>query len=460
MRGLQAIAFTLLATATASATPQRPPPSPAIAGGTRTFVAFGGAPAPVRLAWTPQPNIERYRARWTDAGVQIDIELPGSATAFERAEATAGRHQLSVVAIDADGRESPPAEIAVEVVTVNAIVAGTEEPTTPSGSAFVIGARFASPGLSCRLGLGTPATEVIATMPGTTLLACGGEAGQPRVEIPLVIVPVRVAGPIAPIVREHVSRVHVTVAAVAPIGDKLVVEAIGDLDLGDAERTEYGLDVPVTARPGSTTAGLVVRAGTVELGRVTLALTDAVVSQPEEVDELAWYALDVGGQVGAFIPPQDGLQALALGDPADSGEAVTSGALVGGRLGFFPTRHVGLEAEAALGMAGYTKQPGQALFGLARVQLATRLVDEQRYGLRLLAGVDLIGMLSQNGASHRDATGGVHYGAAFTIETRPNLWLRIEGLDVITAARDAGYAHCVELQVGVVTRFGRQDRWW
>src|SRR5262245_33924671 len=180
------IVVCVVAGTAAQATPTAgPAPSPpAIALGARTFVAFAGRPAPVKLAWPPAANVARYRARWTDAGALVDIELPGTATAFERSVATPGRHRLSVVAIDATGRESPPTEVAVDVVSVTAIAPGATEPSFPSAAhaAFAIGARFASPGLACRLGRGEPAAEVVAAVPGATTLHCGGEPGQPRIQ--------------------------------------------------------------------------------------------------------------------------------------------------------------------------------------------------------------------------------------------------------------------------------------
>src|SRR5215216_6190717 len=64
--------------------PGKPPPPPAIAPGARTFVVFAGRPARVRLAWPAAAKIARYRARWKQGGAQVDVELPGTATAFER----------------------------------------------------------------------------------------------------------------------------------------------------------------------------------------------------------------------------------------------------------------------------------------------------------------------------------------------------------------------------------------
>jgi hypothetical protein len=37
--------------------------------------------------------------------------------------------------------------------------------------------------------------------------------------------------------------------------------------------------------------------------------------------------------------------------------------------------------------------------------------------------------------------------------------LRADALDVMTTSRDRGYAHNLELELAVVARFGRRDRW-
>ena len=453
MGGRVLVAMLVCAAAPAAATPA----PPTISNGARTFVAFAGTPAPVKLAWTPAANVARYRARWTDGAALVDVELPGTATAFERAVATPGRHQLSVVAIDADGRESVPADVAVDIVTITAIAPGGDAPAGAMPTAFAVGTRFASPGLACRLGDGPAAKEAIAHATGAMQLACGGGAGEPRAEVGVVIAPVVVAGPTQPLVRGRERRVHVTVGSVAPLGDKLDLEALGEVDLGDADRTEHGFDVAITARgPGS----LVVRSAGIELGRVELAVAEpAPAPAPAPDRALDWYALDVGGQIGTFIPPGFGGSALGLGQPREPGDALGSAPLAGGRVGVFPTRQVGAEAEASLALPGYQDRPGHAPVLITRVQLAVRLVDERRYGLRALAGADLLALLGAAGTSQRDAEGGVHYGAAFTVETRPNLWLRLQALHVMTPSRDAGYAHCAELQLAVVTRLGRADRW-
>ena len=444
--------------ATAAATPA--PHAPVLAQAQYTVVAFAGRPAAIKLAWPAVPGVSRFRARWTDAGARIDLDLPGTATSFERPAATPGHHELSVVAIDEHGVESEPAVASIDVVTVTATPPGGSPASPVTGPAFAIGSKFTSPGLACQLGGAPAAGDAIATALGATMLTCGGEPGQPRVDVPVVIAPVIVAGPALPIARETPTRVHVTLASVAPIGDRLQVEAIGALDLGDAERSATGIDVPVTARAGATNAALVVRAGAIELGRIELALVDRAPPPIADEPQLRWFALDVGGQVGALAIPSEGLGATALGMPSDPSDTLTTAALFGARAGFFPLRHVGIESELSLAVPGYQGHPGLSFVTSARAQLAARVLEDGRYGLRILGGAGVLGVLASNKTSHRTTSGTVHWGAAFTIETRRDLWLRIEALHVITSAQDAGFAHCVEIQLGVVTRLGRRDRSW
>ncbi|MBA3460192.1 MAG: hypothetical protein H0T46_09555, partial [Deltaproteobacteria bacterium] len=248
-----ALAGCLFASAPAIATPG----VPQLVTGTRTFVAFAGEPAPVKLSWAPVPGAARYRARWTSGATVKDIELVG--TSFERGETSPGKHVLSVTAIDAGGLESPPVDIAVEVVRIEATAPGEKTPAPSPSGAYAIGAVFSSPGLRCQLGTSAPAHEVVASVAGAFGLRCGGEPGQPTVEVPIVIAPVIISGDLAPIARENETRLHVTIASVGAIGEHLEVAAIGDLDLGPAERVTGGLDIPITPSATATTAGLIIR---------------------------------------------------------------------------------------------------------------------------------------------------------------------------------------------------------
>src|SRR5687767_1242531 len=92
----------LLAAAPAVAAP-KPPATPEIAAGSRTFVAFAGRPAAVRIAWSPVPGAVRYRARWTDSAHPIDLVLP--APVLERTEAQPGQHRVTIVSVDELGIE-------------------------------------------------------------------------------------------------------------------------------------------------------------------------------------------------------------------------------------------------------------------------------------------------------------------------------------------------------------------
>jgi hypothetical protein len=423
---------------------------PGIAPGTRIFVALAGRPAPVRVTWPPAQNIARYRARWSQAGALLDIELPGTATAFEREVSAGGRHQLTMVAIDATGRESSPVEIAVDVVVVAAIAPGSEEPAaTPPGSAavpgvpaFAVGARFRSKGLTCRLGNEPAAGEATAREVGTTTLHCGGGESGPRVEVPVVIAPVLVDAPKTPLTRGAATQIHITLASVARLGERLDVEADGGVQLSEVRRTEHGVDVVVTPRAGSAaTAVLVVRSHGVQLGSVELALEDPPAAPPPPPSDPAGLAVDLGYHLGLFVPGSD---------PATLGASkkeLTPRPLGGARVGVFPTRRVGLEAELALAAPDFRNEHRAWLLS-TRAHLAVRVLDTGDLGVRLVGGAGTL-----------NRTGAIHYGGAFTFETRRKLWLRVEALHAIAGGRDAGYTHCFEIQLGVVARLGRRDRW-
>ena len=443
----------LLAAASAAAAPS-PPAPPVIAAGSRTFVAFAGHPATVRITWAPVPGAARYRVRWPDAAHTLDLML--TTPALERTEWRAGQHRVAIYAIDEQGLESPPVELSVEVIAIAATRAASEEPEWSDSTAFAVGARFSSPGLRCRIGGGVPADEVVATLPGATAIRCGGEAGQPSAEIPVVITPVIVSAQTAPLRRGTPTKIHVSVASTASLGDRLEVEAIGDLALGDIKRTRGGIDVVITAGDGDEEAGLIVRASSVELGRLRLMAVDPppTVLAPATSD---WFALDIGGYIGAITAPQFGDDALLLGEPLDPNDSLASGPLAGLRLGIFPTRRVGLELGVAT--PSYVDRLGVAALLITRGQIAARIAEEGRFGLRALVGGGLLALLSANGTSRPGTVGSVHYGGAFSVETRRNVSVRFQALHLISVARDAGYAHCVEVTIGVVTRLGRRDRW-
>ena len=348
-------------------------------------------------------------------------------------------------------------ELAVPASFV-AIAPGARTPSPAEARAFAIGARFSSPGRRCQLGAEALADEVIATEAGPTTLRCTGDDAPP-VEVPLVITPVIVDAAPAPVRRGTRARIHVTVASTATIGDRLEVEAIGDLALGEIVRSDGGLDVEiVAARAGAPEAALAIRAGTVELGRVRIPLVDAPPEIPAVVRS-AWFALDLGVYIGALTAPSVGGDVLLVGRPRDPDDALTSGPLAGVRVGLFPTRRVGLELETAFATPSYVGRLGVAGMIVSRLSIAARVVEDGRFGLRTVIGGDVLALVTEAGTSRPGVSGGVHYGAAFSVETRRNVSVRLQGLHVVSVARDGAYAHCIEVGIGVVARLGRRDRW-
>lgn len=435
----------------------KPPAKPVLAAGTRTFVAFAGRAAPVRIQWAAVPGAAKYRVTWTSGGASVDSELVAPTTVFEKSELRPGQHQLSIVAISADGIEGIPADASVEVVSVEAVGPGFDQSVPSPAPVFAVGARFRSSGLACELGTAR-GTDVVATAAGAFPLRCGGEANQPLVEVPVIIAPVHVSADTAPIAINTRTEVHVTVASTAPIGDRLVVEPVGKIDLGPPERVDGGLDVRVTPRE-SGIGGLVIKAGGYELGRISLDIIDPPLPPEPEVVETLWSAFDLGVTVGGLFTPGEGSDANLFGKPTDPGDTIKTGPTFGVRVGFFPTRRLGIEGEVALGTMGYESRDGIAPMLVSRGQIAARLVEDGRFGLRALVGGDVFSVLSSAGTSQAHSTGGVHYGGAFTVETRRDVSVRFQALHVITVAQDAGYAHCFEVSAGVVVRLGRSDRW-
>jgi hypothetical protein len=451
MRGVCAIAgCTMLVSVPSAAQPAREVPSPTFVAGPHTFAALAGKTARVRVAWAPVTRAARYRATWSDGnGGPVDVlELPAATTAYERPNVRPGHYQLEVVAIDEAAAESVPAMDPLEVVAIDGTPPGADASSpTASTTAFAVGTRFSAPGFQCALDGGAPAASVAATAAGKTTLRCARDGRV--VEVGVIIAPVLVATTAPPLPIGQTTQVHVTVASVAALGDKLEVSASG-ADIGDPGRTSMGITVPVTPRRATIT--LAISAGDVELGKVELA----TIAPGKPVTESAWFALELGGQLGALLPSA----ATYLGRPRDPHDSLAGGPTFGGRAGLFVVPRLGLETELALATPGYTNRAGSSAVAILRGQLAARVVEDHLYGLRLLAGGEALDVLVQRGTSRRGAQGAVHYGTAFTIETRRDVWLRLEALHVLTTAQDGGYASCFELSVGVVTRLGRRDRWW
>lgn len=430
--------------------------APQLAVGPHAFAVVAGQAAKVAVAWRAVAGATHYRVSWKD--VEHDV----TATAFESVEAIAGRHALSIVALDKAGHASAATTVQIDIIAITAIAPGAT--TSAAAPAFAIGTRFASPGRPCSLDPSTPPSgtaarpahelELQVHTAGRPWLACG------EVSVPIIVAPVLVAmEDRAPLPREAPTPLHVTVASVAPLGDRLDIEAIGELDLAEAQRTRGGFDVTVTPRANATSVGLRVMAGALELGRVTVPIAEralAVVVPPTPAP--AWFALDVGALAGIFAPPSVGGSASHLGHPTAAADVLATGGSLAGHVGFFPMRDVGLETQVAYVATGYAANGGTSSLLVERIQLAFRAVDDHRYGLRLLLGGDILTELAHRGTSRRATDGGLHYGAAFTIGVTRDLWVRVEAMHMISTAVDASYASSFIAQVGVVTRFGRRDR--
>jgi hypothetical protein len=437
-----------------------PVAKPTFVVGNRAFVAFGSKAAAVRIAWSPVAGAARYRAFW-DGDQNAPIELPSNTTVLERAEYRGGMHAIKVIAIDDKGNESEAADVSVEIVVIEAVSPGFDHSAPTANPAYAIGSRFRSAGMTCTLDGQSAANGgwLVATQTGAFKLRCTSPASQATAEVPVIITPVVLTADTAPIQVGTRTEVHITLASVAPVGENITVTAIGPLDLGKPERVDGGLDVRVTPRMNTGTGILLVHAGDTELGRITLDIVDSPRTPEPELVETRWAAFDVGGFVGSFTVPHDGMGASLLGKPTDPHDTIANGAIFGARLGCFPTRRLGFETEVGVVTAAYANQDGIAPILITRPQIAIRAVEDERFGLRVLAGADLMSVLDDRNTSSVSTIGGVHYGAAFTIETRARMSVRLQALHIITRAQDAGYASCFEVGIGITARLGRRDRW-
>ncbi|HUS29665.1 MAG TPA: hypothetical protein VMZ53_14225 [Kofleriaceae bacterium] len=427
------------------------------------MAAFTGETVSITIGWRPVAQAAKYRLAITDAKNQTtQIDVTG--LRHELTDLAPGKYQVTVAALDASGMAGPTSELLyLSVIEMRAIPPGSSQSMPPQRGAYAVGTRFAVGGMHCEFSdapiddlLVGPENEVRMPIAGVARLRCAGIPGY--LEKQVVIAPVAIQT-VTPATRGVTTDVHVTVASVAFLGEQLDVEAIGDLTLGDAQRTDFGFEVPVHVAPTATSAALSIQTGDFELGRTSLQLIDAPPPPPPPVRKpLDWRALDLGGHAGAFVP-SDGGHAPTIGMPTDPADVVSGGPLVGLRLGFFPTRRVGLEGEISLIEAGHGDREGTSHVVAGRAQLAVRAVESGNLGLRVIAGTGTFTNLSESGTARVATQGEIHAGGALTIETSPNLWLRFQFVDAVTTARDDGYSHCLELQLGVVTRVGRRDSW-
>jgi len=424
--------------------------------------AFVGEGVNVNIAWRAVAQAARYRITLT-APDNTATEVEVRSVAFETKGLAPGRYQLTVTAIDVGGIEGAISEpLPLNVIEVRAVPPGADGPMPPTRGAYAVGTRFSVPAMHCEATnapiddlLVLPENELRVTKPGLTTLRCAGIPGY--LEKQVVIAPITIAARSTDVPRGAGTIVHVTFASVAYIGERLDVQALGDITLGDVERTKFGIDVPIAAPLAAKSAGLEIHSGSYELGKVELQLVAPPAPPPPPPRPPLHWALDFGGQVGAFFPPSSATHATALGHPVNPADIVTAGPLAGARLGLFPIARVGLEGEISIGAGGYADESGIAQILATRAQLAVRVIEAGRVGLRLFGGAGALTTLRDRGSSQQSASGEVHAGGALTLETAPNLWLRFQLSDLVTSARDGGYAHVLEAQLGIFTRFGRRD---
>lgn len=427
---------------------------------------FAGDTVDVVVGWRPVVDAIAYRVTLTDASGHA-ITLDTNELRFEKKQLAPGNYQLTIAAIDRTGAAGAASEVLpINVIEVRAVPPGGDRPAPPTRGAYAVGTTFSVAGMHCEFGdapiddlLVGPENEARMPMAGVAVLRCAGLPGY--LEKQVVIAPVRVTTQSSRVVRGHTTTINVTLASVASLGERLDVEAIGDITLGEAHRTQFGLEVPVTAPVDAKAATLSVQSAGFEIGRVALELVDGpaplAAPPPPPLPPIELSAFDIGGFVGLFSPPTGETTGTTLGHPSRREDIITGGPQIGLRLGFFPVSRVGLTGEVALIAGGYVDEANISQILGARGGLEVRAVERGSLGLRLFAGAGALRTLKTRETSSPATDTQVHAGAAVTIETSPNLWLRIQFSDVVTTARDNGYAHCLELQLSVMTRLGRRD---
>lgn len=457
-----------LANPSTSATKGEPPKrlldAPQVQVVPRAFPSWARTGATVRVTWQPVAGAVRYHAMWTGPDGK-PADTWSQSTAFHREKLPPGHYTLQIAAMDAQGLEGAlTAQLPIDVVEVSATPPGKDAAEAPTRGSYAVGTRFASEGLACTLGgrssservKGAP-EEVRAATAGLVELRCGD-----KLVAPIVIAPVIVASKEAPLPRGQTTSVHVNVASAGAIGDHLKVDAIGDAKLaGAVERTAFGITVPLEVAADAQAAAIAVGGDGLELGRVGFELVDPPQPPPPPpVPGTAWAAFDLSVVAGGFIPTATGTNTSAptIGHPTSYLDNVTAGPLFGPRLGFYPTPRLGIEAQAEMMTLPTERGNRVATFG-TRGQLALRVFDSGPMGVRLFAGAGVVRTLQDSLSSQPSTSGEVHYGFAFAVEATDSVGIRLDAADIVTTARDAGYAHNLELELALVARLGRHDRW-
>ena len=163
---------------------------------------------------------------------------------------------------------------------------------------------------------------------------------------------------------------------------------------------------------------------------------------------------EVGAYAGYISFPTDLRDGSELGNATDPAYRIESGPTVGARVAMWPVSRIGLEAELGVTPTGYAGAPGRATILGYRGPLAINIVRDGRFGLRAALGAGAQTLLSGTGDAHADTDSELHWGLGFSVGLTRRLHVRLDARHLVGPARDAGYTHMFELDLGVGARFG------
>ena len=437
--------------------------------------SVAGRTAPVHAAFAPTPGITTYRIAVRTPGGDRVATLAATAGAESGAVAIhrlrPGAYVARVIAIDADGFESrPSADLPIEVFDLPAVAAGRDElvvmPDEPTDAAteasaptLSVGARVMVPAaLTCRLGDEPARSPLVVTRAVATPLHCqraGEDVAAPAIAGTPLAVEVG-AGP--PALPRHGS-LTLPFALSDPAAASAVDVMASGLRVSAVEPTPTGVQVTVAAAAGSTSGELelVLRdAPHVSLTRVALAVEPdpAVVERAEvRASPLGTIGLEVGGYAGYIALPRSVDNALELGNSEDPADRLTGGPVVGARAALWPTDGVGFEVELDLIAAGSGAGGRSPVLGY-RGHLAFRVLRDGRFGVGAVVGGGAMTLLRGRGDAEPDTDSAAHWGLGFSVALPRGLELRLDARHLLGPARDAGYAHMFQLDLGFARRLG------
>jgi hypothetical protein len=458
--------------------PHTLPPAPRWTTPVARAAAVAGRTAPIRAEFAPSPGITTYRIAVRTPGGDRVASLP--ATAGPEAGAVVihrlrpGAYVARVIAVDADGFESrPSADLPIEVFDLPAVAAGRDdlvvmpdEPgaatTEATGPTLSLGARVLVPAaLTCRLGDAAARSPLVVTRVEPTALSCqraGEEVAAPV--IAGVALAVQLADAAAPPVVPRRGNLTLAFSLVDAAAAPAVDAMASGLRVVAVEPTATGVDVTVAAAAGSTGGELelVLRdAPQVSLTRVALAVESAEAPVDRVTatgSPLGALRFEAGGYFGYLALPDSVDNALELGNPEDPAYRVAGGGpVVGARGALWPTTRVGFEVELAMIAAGHAGGGRGPVLGY-RGHLAFRILRDGRFGLGAVVGGGAMTLLRGRGDAEPDTDSAAHWGLGFSVALPRGLELRLDARHLLGPARDAGFAHMFELDLGFARRLG------